>query len=221
LTKGLCDYNISHNGVVSFIYSIPGPKSGFTSKVLGGWQAGAIITAQTGSPFTPVVNGDPYTRAQGDPNMGYVDLVPGCNPVNPNWKNGLNYLNTNCFSVPMAPQSLASQCNPVSYGVTVATITSGPVPCQNLIGNLHRNQIVGPSLFDMDFSIFKNLKLTERISTQFRVEMFNVLNHPSFLPPLTHEAVRNLSGIVTPGAGIIDSTADDPRQIQFGLKVNF
>jgi hypothetical protein len=51
--------------------------------------------------------------------------------------------------------------------------------------------------------------------------MFNVLNHPSFLPPLTHEAVRNLSGIVTPGAGIIDSTADDPRQIQFGLKVNF
>jgi len=96
------------------------------------------------------------------------------------------------------------------------------VPCQNLIGNLGRNQIVGPGLFDMDFSIFKNLRLTERITTQFRVEMFNVLNHPSFLPPLNHEAVLNgATGSVPNGAGLVDTTADDPRQIQFGLKVNF
>jgi hypothetical protein len=222
LTKGLCDYNISQNGVLSMIYSIPGPKSGVSGKVLGGWQAGAIVTAQSGSPFTPVVNGDPYNRAQGDVNMGYVNLVPGCNPVNSNYKQAnLNYLNLNCFTVPTAPQALAAQCDPVSYGVTISTVTSGPVPCQNLIGNLHRNQIVGPGLFDMDFSIFKNIKLTERITTQFRVEMFNVLNHPSFLPPLNREAVLNTNGTPVSRAGLIDTTADDPRQIQFGLKLNF
>ena len=228
LTKGLCDYNISQNGVVSFIYTIPGPKSGISSKLLGGWQAGAIVTAQSGSPFTPVVNGDPYNRAQGDTNMGYVNLIPGCNPVNSNWKttgNGLKYLNTNCFSLPTAPAALAAQCTPYTGPLTAP---AGQVFCPNLIGDLHRNQLVGPGLFDMDFSIFKNVKINERFSTQFRVEMFNVLNHPSFLPPLNHEAVINgditkqaTLGAVTGGAGLIDTTADDPRQIQFGLKLNF
>jgi hypothetical protein len=224
LTKGLCDYNISQNGVVSFIYTIPGPKSGFVSKIAGGWQVGTILTAQSGSPFTPVFAGDPYNRSQGDTNMGYVNLVPGCNPINPDWKQagngGLHYLNTTCFTVPTVPQSMASACDPNSFGIP--TPASGPVPCQNLIGNLGRNQIVGPGLFDLDFSIFKNLRLTERITTQFRVEMFNVLNHPSFLPPLNHEAVLNgATGSVPNGAGLVDTTADDPRQIQFGLKVNF
>jgi hypothetical protein len=52
--------------------------------------------------------------------------------------------------------------------------------------------------------------------------MFNVLNHPSFLPPLNHEAVLNgAAGAVLNGAGLVDTTSDDSRQIQFGLKVNF
>jgi hypothetical protein len=227
MTKGLCDFNIGQSGVVSVIYTIPtiGSKSGLESKLLGGWQVGGIVTAQTGSPFTPVIGGDPYNRSQGDTNMGYVDLVPGCNPINANWKSSsphpLQYINPNCFTFPTAPQSMASQCDPVSFGQTISTITSGPVPCQNLIGNLGRNQIVGPSLFDMDFSIFKNVKIGERFSTQFRVEMFNVLNHPSFLPPLSQAAVLNSNGSVPSRAGVVDTTSTDPRQIQFGLKFGF
>ena len=228
LTKGLCDFNIGQSGVVSFIYTIPnlGKDSRMLSTVLGGWQVGTIITAQTGSPFTPVLSSDPYNRSQGDTNMGYVDLVPGCNPVNSNWKQagGLQYLNTNCFSLPTAPASMASQCDPYTGPLTPP---SGQVFCQNLIGDLGRNQIVGPGLFDMDFSIFKNFKVTERITTQFRVEMFNVLNHPSFLPPLNNEAVidgtteTGTTGTVPGKAGVIDTTSTDPRQIQFGLKINF
>jgi hypothetical protein len=225
LTKGLCDFNIGKSGVVSFIYTIPtiGNKdSKLMSSVLGGWQVGTILTAQSGSPFTPVFGGDPYDRAQGDTNQGYVNLVPGCNPVNSNWKTagGLQYLNTSCFTVPTVPQSMAALCDPISFGAPLAT--SGPTACQNLIGNLGRNQIVGPGLFDMDFSIFKNFRVNERITTQIRVEMFNVLNHPSFLPPLDNEAVLNATnGGVANNAGVIDTTSTDPRQIQFGLKVNF
>ena len=225
LTKGLCDFNISQNGVVSFIYNIPGPKSGFTSRILGGWQVGSIITAQSGSPFTPVIGGDPYNRAQGDTNMAYLDLVPGCNPINANWKsagpNGLQYLNPACFTVPSLPSSsaLAAQCTPNSFSGLAPV--AGTTYCANLIGTLQRNQLVGPGLFDMDFSLFKNIKITERITTQFRVEMFNVLNHPSFLPPLDNETVLNLNGTVANNAGVVDATSDDPRQIQFGLKVNF
>jgi hypothetical protein len=226
LTKGLCDYNISQNGVVSFIYTIPtiGSKTGIESNILGGWQVGAIITAQSGSPFTPVFGGDPYLRAQGDTNQGYVNLVSGCNPVNANWKsagaNGLQYLNTSCFTLPTVPIAMASQCTTNSFGGLTAP--SGQAYCQNLIGNLGRNQIVGPGLFDMDFSVFKNIRVTERISTQIRVEMFNVLNHPSFLPPLNNEAVLNgATGAIPGNAGVVDTTSTDPRQIQFGLKINF
>src|SRR5665213_2490072 len=226
LTKGLCDFNVGKSGVVSFIYTIPtiGNKdSKLMSSVLGGWQVGAIVTAQSGSPFTPVFGGDPYNRSQGDNNQGHVNLAPGCNPVNSNWKTmgGLPYLNTNCFTPPSAPAALAAQCDPNSFPSATTAAPSGQVYCQNLIGNLGRNQIVGPGLFDMDFSIFKNFRVNERISTQIRVEMFNVLNHPSFLPPLDNESVLNSNGSVANNAGIIDATSTDPRQIQFGLKVNF
>jgi hypothetical protein len=225
LTKGLCDFNIGKSGVVSFIYSIPsiGKDSRLVSSILGGWQVGAIVTAQSGSPFTPVFGGDPYNRAQGDTNMAYPDLVSGCNPVNSNWKTagGLHYLNTNCFTPPSAPASMSAQCDPNSFPSAPTPAPSGQVYCSNLIGTLGRNQIVGPGLFDMDFSIFKNFRITERITTQFRVEMFNVLNHPSFLPPLDNEAVLNATGSTANNAGVIDATSTDPRQIQFGLKVNF
>jgi hypothetical protein len=80
---------------------------------------------------------------------------------------------------------------------------------------------VGPNLFDLDFSVFKNLRVTERITTQFRVEMFNVLNHPSFLVPVDNEALFNTNGAGMSNAGVIDSTSTDSRQIQVGLKINF
>ena len=90
---------------------------------------------------------------------------------------------------------------------------------------------MGPSLFDFDFSVFKNFKITERVSTQFRVEMFNVLNHPGFFVPFTNEALFNAipvgnskfntSGSPVPNAGKIDTTSTDSRQIQFGLKIAF
>jgi Carboxypeptidase regulatory-like domain/TonB dependent receptor len=231
LTKGLCDYNISQNGVVSFIYTIPtiGSKSGYVSQIVGGWQVGTIITAQSGSPFTPVIGNDPYLRATGDANQAYVSTVPGCNPINSNWKaagpQGLQYLNLNCFTLANVPASMAAQCTPTTpataYSAPAKPAPVGQVYCPNAIGNLGRNQIVGPGLFDMDFSVFKNFRINERITTQFRVEMFNVLNHPSFLPPLNNEAIFNLNGSVANNAAVVDTTADDPRQIQFGVKINF
>jgi hypothetical protein len=225
VTKGYCDYNTSDSGVVSFIYTIPtigGKTSGFESALLGGWQLGGIITAQTGSPFTPVINGEPFGKASGTANEDYVSVLSGCNPINSNWKaQGLQYLNLSCFTPPTAPAAMAAQCVPNSFASAGVAAPTGQVYCKNLFGNVGRNQIVGPNLFDLDFSIFKNLKMTERISTQFRVEMFNILNHPSFFVPFGNEALFNANGSGVNNAGKIDTTSTDSREIQFGMKIMF
>jgi hypothetical protein len=64
-------------------------------------------------------------------------------------------------------------------------------------------------------------RATERFATQFRVEMFNILNHPSFFVPFGNEAIFNTNGSTVSNAGKIDMTSTDSRQIQFGLKIVF
>jgi hypothetical protein len=226
LTKGMCDFNVTQSGVVSYIWTIPTPWSmkGFTEKALGGWQVGGIVTAQTGSPFTPVVGGDPLGRNAGDTEVDYVNRVSGCNPINGSVS---SYLNLNCFSLPTAPASMASQCN--TFPNATAPAPTGQVYCANLIGNLGRNQITGPGFVDVDFSLFKNIRLSERFTTQFRVEVFNILNHPNFLAPVNNEVLFNggslsggLDGSTTGlSPSKIDTTSGDSREIQFGVKINF
>jgi hypothetical protein len=104
-------------------------------------------------------------------------------------------------------------------------VTGGVVDtCQQLFGNAGRNSIVGPSSFNLDFSLFKNYavhRISESFNVQFRAEFFNVLNHPNFLLPNFNEGnnqIMNQDGSKV--NAVIDSTGTyDPRQIQFGLKV--
>jgi hypothetical protein len=98
----------------------------------------------------------------------------------------------------------------------------------NRRGNLRRNSLTGPPLKNFDFSLIKNSpisKVSETFRIQFRIEMFNIFNHANFAPPLNHLSVFAPSGIdatiLTPvgGAGQLDSTVTNSRQIQFGLKI--
>jgi hypothetical protein len=89
----------------------------------------------------------------------------------------------------------------------------------NLLGNAGRNQLVGPGFSELDFSLFKNIPIRERLHAQFRAEFFNVLNRANFQSPLDNLKVIAQNGTPVSNAGAIDSTSADPRQIQFGLKV--
>jgi len=94
----------------------------------------------------------------------------------------------------------------------------------NLLGNSGRNKIYGPGVVNLDFSIFKNnyiKRISESFNVQFRAEFFNVLNHPNFQAPLNNSTLFNQNGTAVGGAGSIDSTSTDPRQIQFGMKINW
>ena len=80
-------------------------------------------------------------------------------------------------------------------------------------GNLGRNSLQEDGIFNWDVGLMKNFDVTERVRLQFRWEVFNATNHPSYGTPNT-----NLS---SPDVGKITSTLGLPRQQQLGLRVNF
>ena len=49
-----------------------------------------------------------------------------------------------------------------------------------------RNVLTGPGLADLDFSLFKNFQIVEKVRLQFRSEFFNIFNHPNFAPPVSN-----------------------------------
>ena len=167
--------------------------------------------------------------------FGIPDHVPGCDPVNHNWKSApglqnLVYINTSCYKVPMAPSdpAIASQCVPFAK-------VAGS--CSNLLGNAGRNSITGPGLFNFDLSAYKNFavpKISESFKVQFRAEFFNVLNHPSFGSPLAFQGAKSAQifaetgcgNILTPtctapsgGGYLANPLVTKPREGQFALKV--
>jgi hypothetical protein len=225
---GGCDFDVRQTMVANFIWDLPGPKSGLAGYVVGGWELGAIVTATTGSPFTPTIGGggDPLgTGFNGDFSMDFANLVPGCNPIH----GGVKYLNTNCFALPQATPAIAAQCG--AFGaLTPSPANPAGSPgivgtCANLLGNAWRNSIYGPGLKTVDFSIFKNThvpKISEAFSVQFRAEFFNILNHPNLAAPNflndANNSIFGPNGNAIATAGVIGSTSTSSRQIQLGLK---
>ncbi len=89
------------------------------------------------------------------------------------------------------------------------------IPAPYTFGSLGRVHSTLRSDFveSVDFSIFKNFKISERVTTQFRAEWFNATNHPIFNNPGTT--------VGRGGFGIVASQANLPRQTQLALKVIF
>jgi hypothetical protein len=81
-----------------------------------------------------------------------------------------------------------------------------------------RGTLEGPGLATFDFSVFKNIPITERMNLAFRAEFFNITNRHNFgLPnPIVFSGAN-----ISPSAGRITRTSTTARQIQFGLKVTF
>jgi len=94
----------------------------------------------------------------------------------------------------------------------------------NSFGNLSRNAITGPGFADVDFSLEKNTKITERLNLQLRADIFDIFNHPSFANPTAGAA--NASDTSTT-FGQISATRfavgdlGSSRQIQLAGKIIF
>jgi hypothetical protein len=238
LTRGLSDFNVGRTLVINGIWEVPSPKSwtGPAHWLADGWEFGTILTVSDGVPFTPTwgTGSDPaFTQSQDDYAFLNATRGPGCqtltNPGHPD-----NYIKTQCFSIPRAPDPAFWNANcdpaPPSVGAPVA-----PLACFNLRGQLGRNTLTGPGIMALDFSVFKNnriKRISETFNIQFRVEMFNIMNHPNFAPPGPGDGNTDIfdatgtslaPSATNPGgtAGVLVRTTIPERQIQFAIKATF
>ena len=193
---GPATYDVRNIGVISAVYMLPfghgkayaGDLHGFANGAVSGWWVNSIVTAQSGFPITPQLSYNPSNN--GDTR----------NPVRP-------FANPDFHGSAILGKP-AQWFNPSAF--------LAPPANSGFYGNLGRDTLNGPGLATWDFSTFKDTKVGERLTVQFRAELFNLLNRANFNTP--NLIVFTPSG-VSGTAGAITSTTTTSRQVQFALKL--
>ena len=166
-----------HRFAASFLWE-PFPTRGM---LLRGWQLNGIVSVQSGQAFTPL-NASPFSScadSNGDglagndrPDIGNphaalnsVALLvdPACTNV------ALGYVDLK--GIPIIPTTAHFVQRPLQTSAGAG-------------GSATRNSLVGPGIANLDLSLYKNLKLRERYTLQFRWEVYDVFNHPNFGNPI-------------------------------------
>jgi Carboxypeptidase regulatory-like domain/TonB-dependent Receptor Plug Domain len=186
--KGPSDFDHRNRFVTSFLYQIPFLKSS------EGWVHTAFGEWQVGGIWT-LQSGAPFTVNLNNDNDNNGTPVNSqrpnfvCDPNN-GPKTPAKWFATTCFSQPA----------PLSYG------TAG------------RNTVIGPGLDNFDATIQKEFPVREHIKLNFRLDIFDFLNHPNFNAPVG--SGRTFSTATNSPFGSI-TNAQDPREMQFSLRLVF
>jgi hypothetical protein len=214
--RGPSDFNIAQAFVGNYIWDLPAHRGWgpIADSLLGGWELGGILNAQSGLPVTPLIGGDPLGLNSSDPYDFPVHLnSPACHSLT-NSGSVSNYINLRCFALPLATPDIAANCT---------SFKGAPGTCQNLLSiEGSRNIVAGPSLTTLDFALYKNTyikRISESFNAQFRVELFNSLNHPNFATPSGNETLFDASGNSVAAAGSLNQTSTTAREVQFALKL--
>jgi Carboxypeptidase regulatory-like domain/TonB-dependent Receptor Plug Domain/TonB dependent receptor-like, beta-barrel len=200
--RAISDWDVPHRFSLSAIAEVPygkGRRYGSSAPavaqaLLGNWQITGIFIARSGMPGTVVLTTNP---------------VPGIGNARPN-----------LVGNPVLP---ADQRSPDRWFNTDA-FERNVVDGQTLPGNAGRNIIRGPGYVNLDLGFAKYVPMTSGLRTQFRVEVFNVFNHPHFaLPVLVMDdpAFGKITHTRNPTNFGSTATAFASRMIQLGLKLEF
>ena len=192
---GNSNYDIRNHFTAYLNYAIPGLGHG-PKALTHGWEVNGILKFQ---------DGEPVNILSGQDNSGTQESEDRASITGP----ALNKDRS------VQQYSDVQYLNPSSF----------TLPGDGTYGNLRRNQVSGPGFEDVDLSLLKNIPLyKDRIRAQFRVEMFNVLNHVNLSPPTNNLASGSFGqststiGVFTGSPGI---GSGEPYNTQLALKILF
>jgi hypothetical protein len=160
--EGPADFDVRHKLALSLNWRLPGPESGAARAILGGWQLGGVLIAQSGTPYTVFCG---------------ASLAGGCD-YNADGNNN-DRPNTPSFG-----DSRSGSDDDFVNGIFSASDFPAPAPGQT--GNLGRNTFTGPSYFNVDVSLVKSFKVplgSGEGDFQIRLESFNALNTVNLFNP--------------------------------------
>jgi hypothetical protein len=217
LERARATFDVPHAFKTNFLFELPfGPGKRFdvnnsvVRKVIGGYQVSSIINVQTGTLFS-ILSGrgtlnrggrSPRNTANSSLSVDEIKDLFGFF-VTPR---GIFYIDPKVIGPDgrgVAPDGAAPFPGQVFFN---------PEPGQ--VGSLARLEFNGPTAFTWDFSVSKRTNIGERVSTEFRAEFFNVLNHPIFFAGFDQNVNSTTFGRLT-------QTLNSARIIQFALKIGF
>jgi hypothetical protein len=194
--QGPCDTDVRLNFNTGIVYDFPKVRA--LGRLGEGWQIGSVVTALTGRPWTALLS-----RFADESGQDRIYQRPDCSGVKPIYQ----------FDDPRMPT------------ITNADdIFSNPAP--NTIGTCGRNAFRGPKFRQWDFNLNKTTRLSEKLSLQVRLEVFNLLNHPNFYSfPLNgnpnNSQFSQYSQTPDIASGNPFLSQGGPRAAQIGAKVIF
>ncbi len=199
--KASSDQDIRNYFSGSISYQLPvGPGRrflngpGIASAILGGRRWSNILYARTGRPVNITVSRPGQAMPDGNTTSPQrPDLVPGANLVPVN-------------------QSAADYITPAAFAI----------PAAGTFGNAGRNLARGPSQWQIDTALERQIPVFERLKLLLRGEAFNVLNHPQYSTPIGLYARGSASfGVINAEANATGIGTGTPRVLQFALRLEF
>lgn len=228
LNKSLSSFDRTHNFEAYAVYNLPFGKgqrwgqNGVVNAVAGGWQINSTVSKLSGTPFNITGNAGNLNPAS---SRGFTQMVNLVKPVHITSGNPYSGAGT-CL------QNLtAAQCASQEY----FDPSDFAQPGLGTFGDVRRDTFRGPGVFDMDLSIFRDFKISEHFTFQFRAEAFGLTNTPRFQNPGNGTA-NCTSGAGTPcvvtnstfgyitgtlGTSGSNSSTDGTRNIWFAGKLVF
>ncbi len=201
--RSLSSQDVSQRLVISYVLDLPfghgkaflNGSTGAMDKLVSGWGIDGVTTFQRGFPLKISWAGASTTLENSNFGVSNVrpNVVQGCDK-SAGGRNIDKWFNTACFSAP--PE----------WGFGTESRVDSSLR-QDGINNF-------------DFAIFKRTTFHERYGLEFRTEFFDLFNHPQFGPPGTGFN-GTASGSQNNGFGVVSSTINNPRLIQFALKFVF
>lgn len=198
LSRGRAGFDRTHAFNSSFVWEIPFARNlhGVGKWLLDGWQITGILTIQSGTPLDFSTNGS--------------DLHAPGNTQRPNLNGEIRVVGN------FGPGQLYIDNSNGALSTPAASLTNAAGVRYAPFGTVTRNSTInGPGYWNIDNSIFKKFKFTERIGGEIRADIFNTLNHPNFGNPqqnITSPTFGQITGMAT---GYLS------RLVRFGARVTF